>query len=457
MVNDTIAAISTPTGEGGIAIVRISGLDAVKVADRVLRLKAPLSDSPSHTIHYGHLVDSQGLVVDEVIASLMRAPRSYTCEDTVEINCHAGNVAAAQALQVVLHAGARVAEPGEFTKRAFLNGRIDLTQAEAVAGVIRAHTEGACTVAQNLLSGRLTTELGMISALLLQVCTHIEANLDFADDDIEPADAESASRNLEEVIERLQRLISTRRHSELIENGALIAIVGKPNVGKSSLLNMLSGEERAIVDGEPGTTRDTIEARISIEGILVTLVDTAGVRATEHLVEAKGVARSWEAAKRADLVIWVFDGSKALEEADTLIADGIGDATPFISVSNKSDLGVVIHDETMPHLPPRPRVTVSAISSLGLDALKAEIVKVLSGGEKLEAGRVILGSARQRQGIEEANRLINQAHDALTQGVGEEIVSELVRQALQVIGEITGNNYCEELLDTIFSTFCIGK
>ena len=437
--------------------MRVSGANAIGVANRVLRLKTPLQDCPSHTIHYGHLVDSKGMVVDEIIASVMRAPRSYTREDTVEINCHAGSVAAAQALQVVLKSGARVAEPGEFTKRAFLNGRIDLTQAEAVAGIIRAHTEEAYRVAQNLLTGDLTTELGTVSALLLQIAAQIEANLDFVDDDIEPADIGDINRKLESAITRLQRLVDTGKHSELLENGAVITIVGKPNVGKSSLLNNLLGQQRAIVDDEPGTTRDMIEARISLDGILVSLVDTAGVRETEHPVEAKGVAKSWEAVKRADLVLWVLDGSRPLEEADTLIANGIAADASCVTVSNKSDLGSVIHAKSSVLNSPVPPLLVSAITGAGIDALKAEIVNRLGGGEKLDAGRVILGSARQRQGLDEATVLARQARDVLQQDIGEEIASELVRQALQEIGKVTGKNYSDELLDTIFSTFCIGK
>lgn len=447
-MSDTIAAVSTPIGEGGIAIVRVSGPDAIEVADKVLRLNTPLRSCLSHTIHYGHLLNADGVVVDEIITSVMRAPRSYTREDTVEINCHAGSVAAAQALQAVLAGGARVADPGEFTKRAFLNGRIDLTQAEGVTGVIRAQTEQAFRVAQTLLAGRLTAELDAVSNLLLRVATHIEANLDFADDDIEPADMTDIAVKLEDALGRLKALVDTGKHGQMLENGAVIAIVGKPNVGKSSLLNAFLGQERAIVDKEPGTTRDTVEGRLSFGGIPAFLIDTAGVRDAEHPVEVKGVKKSWEAMERSDLVLWVFDGSRPLEAADNQISAGIRAEIPCISVSNKSDLGIVVDG---------PAVPVSAITGEGMDILKAKIIDGLGGGRKLDPGRVILGSARQRRGVNQAAELIAEAQTSLKEDLGEEIVSELVREALREIGEITGKNHSEELLDSIFSTFCIGK
>ncbi len=452
--DDTIAAPATAVGEGGLAVIRISGSDARRVASRVFRSaglhSVPLTDAASHTVHYGHIV-SHDATLDEVLVTVLRAPRTYTREDTVEISCHGGPVVTRQVLAAVLAAGARLADPGEFTQRAFLNGRLDLAQAEAVADLIRARTDLAAAAALDQLGGRLSGQIRQLRDDLLNLLAHLEAHLDFPEEDIVPDTRDRLLARLESAGKGMGALRQTAREGRILRRGIRAAIVGRPNAGKSSLLNLLLGQERAIVSPVPGTTRDTVEETADIRGIPVVFVDTAGLRTTTDAIEAEGVRRSHAAAESAEIVLHVLDSSEPLHPDDALLLRAWR-SRAVIQVLNKSDRSPQLH------LPEgRTGVWVSATGGAGLEVLKEAIERLVWSGRVTADNLPVTVNARQADALGRGEEGTRRAGEALAAGESLELVALEVRIALGALGEITGQTTTDELLDAIFGQFCLGK
>lgn len=456
MLSDTIASISTPPGEGGLAIVRISGPQALAVAERCFEPVGKQSQKPttaaSHTVHYGRIV-LRGRVVDHVLLAVYRAPRSFTREDTVEISCHGGSLPAKLVLDTVLEAGARVAEPGEFTRRAFLNGRLDLAQAEAVADIIHAKTDLALAVANEQLAGRLSRRIDALRDDLVGVLAHIEAHIDFPEEDIAPDARDQMAKRIQRAIADIDRLLSSATEGQVLRNGVRAAIIGRPNVGKSSLLNHLLGHERAIVSPLPGTTRDTVSETASIRGLPVTLVDTAGLRDTNDSVESEGVRRSRAAADSAGLILHVLDASQPLTPEDELYLTEFARRRRVL-VCNKCDLPIRLEFDRPSGT---PRVTVSCLTGQGIDALKDAIKELVwGGGITAEATEAIINS-RHENALRRARRSASEALNGLLNGFGIELVAVDLRMSVETLGEVVGKTFTEDLLNAVFAQFCIGK
>lgn len=458
-LDDTIAAISTPVGEGGIGIVRLSGPKALGIVQGLFapgrsdaRPSAPPTLVP-YRLTYGHVVDpASGQVVDEVLAAHMPAPHTYTRQDVVEINCHGGVVPLRRTLELCLRGGARLAEPGEFTLRAFLNGRIDLAQAEAVLGVVQARTEAGLRLAVDQLGGRLSHEIRRARAGLVDVLAWLEAAIDFASDEIPERDV---GPDLQSARETLERLLAGADRGIIYRHGLRTAIVGRPNVGKSSLLNALLRASRAIVTPIPGTTRDTLEETLNLRGVPLVLVDTAGIRAaSDDLVEQLGIERSRAALAAADLALLVVDGSEPLAPADHDIAALMGGKTALVVV-NKSDLPTVTDARHL--LPQCPHLPVSALTGQGLEALEEAIVETVFAGQVIASDAVLVSSPRHKEAIHRALDHVVAAQFTLAEGLPADFVSIDVTAAVNALGEITGETAHEDMLETIFSRFCIGK
>ncbi len=456
--DDTISAISTPIGRGGIGIVRISGQEALPIANRVFKpaKKADVTTSRAFSIMYGNVVDPKtGREVDEALVSVMRAPSSYTKEDVVEINCHGGMVAVRQVLGLVLEQGARLAEPGEFTKRAFLNGRISLIQAEAVMDLISARTEESMKIAADQLKGSLSEKLSVFRDSLIEICARVEAYIDFPEEDIERTTSEEMVRFLGEILDRSEQLSRTFQEARFFREGLSVAIVGRPNVGKSSLLNVLLSRERAIVTEVPGTTRDTIEECLDIGGLPVRIVDTAGIRSSNEAVEREGIRRSLEALKQADFVIAMLDGSEALQEGDRDILEKIKGKNAVIAI-NKSDLPEMINLKECLSVGKR-HIHISARSGKGLEELKSLIFNSTLKNWKEDREGIIVTNIRHKLALDKASASLSRAIEVLKSNQPLEILSVELREALDSIGEITGAVATEDILNRIFSDFCIGK
>jgi tRNA modification GTPase len=462
----TIAAIATPAGEGGIGVVRISGRDAAEIAGHVFRKAGraarpvTLAATESHRLHYGTVIDpATGDRIDEVLLGWMAAPHTYTKEDTVELSCHGGPVPLQETLRVVLAAGARQAEPGEFTLRAFLNGRLDLTQAEAVLNVIGARTAESLRLAVSDLAGDLARRLAPANAALVSLIAYLDASADFPDDEIETSDIDTGLAAAEEA---LADVVAGSKAGMLLRDGAQVALVGRPNVGKSSLLNALLRAERAIVTPIAGTTRDVIAETVSLNGIPVILLDTAGIVESEDLVERIGVERSRAALATAAAIALVIDGSAAPTAEDLavtrLLAERPADQrTPVVIVRNKRDLPDQAPQAAVTDLlPDAPVVAVSATTGEGLTDLEATLATALGGGASSEA-RPALISARQRAAVERALSHIRDAREARANGIPQDLLATPVRAALHAVGEVTGEDVDEAVLQEIFSRFCIGK
>lgn len=448
MYQDTIAAVSTPIGEGGIGIVRLSGPDALSIAGKLF--DRPLQD---RRLAYGHIVDpTDAEAVDEVLVSYMAAPHTYTREDIVEINCHGGPLPLQRVLELVLKHGARPSNPGEFTLRAFLNGRIDLSQAEAVADVVRAKTAAGLRVAVRGLGGGLSQPLREVRTELMGVLAYLTARIDFPDDEVEERDVKPA---LERVQQKLNELISNADRGMVYRQGVMTAIVGRRNVGKSSLLNRLLGQSRAIVSPLPGTTRDTVEEVANIRGVPFVLVDTAGMATHKGAVESLGVARSRAAIDRADFVLLVLDAGTPLRDTDRELISLLSELSDkaVLAVSNKCD---------------RPRrasldqlawdsVSVSALTGEGLDALERRMAELALGGGVSTSDALLVTNPRHKACLERAQGHLEQALSGVDRGIPDDFVTIDLTAALNDIGEITGEAVGGELLDTIFSSFCIGK
>lgn len=457
-LDDTIAAISTPPGHSGIGIVRMSGPEALAIADRLFRPANPTkipSKAPSFTTSYGHVV-RDGQVVDEVLLTVMRAPRTYTTQDVVEINCHGGIIPLRRTLELVLELGARLADPGEFTKRAFLLGRIDLAQAEAALDVIFAQTEEAHKAATRQLQGALSQEVNALRDRLVELLAHLEASIDFGDEDLELMSLAQVDARLAEIAAELRRLVEGAAVGRILREGLRTAIVGRPNVGKSSLMNALLGQERVIVTHIPGTTRDVVEESIHIAGVPVVLWDTAGLRPTDDPVESIGVARSRNALQDADLILVVVDGSSPLTAHDRALLLEMRERSAVV-VINKSDLPQGVDAQEVADLAQTQAVSVSALTGSGLDELREVIgERVWSGANRADAGSLVT-NVRHKQALERAAQHVQAGRAAIASGLTEEYVAEDLRDALDALGEIVGLTLNEEVIDRIFATFCIGK
>ncbi|WP_199505862.1 tRNA uridine-5-carboxymethylaminomethyl(34) synthesis GTPase MnmE [Exiguobacterium sp. RIT594] len=456
---DTIAAISTPMGEGAIAIVRLSGPKAVETADRVYRGANRLNEVPTHTIHYGKLVEqTTEQVVDEVMVSVMRAPKTFTREDVVELNCHGGIVAVNRVLELILEQpDVRLAEPGEFTKRAFLNGRIDLSQAEAVMDLIRAKTDRAMTVAVGQIEGRLSKLVQDLREQLLQTIASIEVNIDYPEYDAEEMTQQIVQKDAGEVRRILTELLSTARQGKILREGLSTAIIGRPNVGKSSLLNTLVQEAKAIVTDIAGTTRDTIEEYVNVRGVPLKLIDTAGIRETEDIVERMGVEKSRQALNSADLILLVLNGNDALTEEDVLLFEAIRGMNAIIIV-NKSDLPQQIDLERVKQLADdRPIVTTSLLEEAGVMDLEAAIAALFFEQGVEGQDMTYVSNARHIQLIKQASQMIEDALGAAEASMPIDMVQIDLRRAWDTLGEINGDTAQDSLLDKLFSQFCLGK
>ncbi|QZY88491.1 tRNA uridine-5-carboxymethylaminomethyl(34) synthesis GTPase MnmE [Exiguobacterium acetylicum] len=456
---DTIAAISTPMGEGAIAIVRLSGPDAVAVADRVYKGSNRLTEVPTHTIHYGKLVDHEAdRVVDEVMVSVMRAPKTFTREDVIELNCHGGVVAVNRVLELILaQPEVRLAEPGEFTKRAFLNGRIDLSQAEAVMDLIRAKTDRAMHVAVSQIEGRLSKLVQDLRQQLLQTIAAIEVNIDYPEYDAEEMTQQIVERDAGAVRAILAELLTTARQGKILREGLSTAIIGRPNVGKSSLLNTLVQEAKAIVTDIAGTTRDTIEEYVNVRGVPLKLIDTAGIRETEDIVERMGVEKSRQALKTADLILLVLNGNDVLTDEDVLLFEAIKGMNAIIIV-NKSDLTQQIDLARVTELADgRPIVTTSLLEEAGVNDLEAAIASLFFEQGVESQDMTYVSNARHIQLIKRASQMIEDALGAAEAAMPIDMVQIDLRRAWDTLGEINGDTAQDSLLDQLFSQFCLGK
>jgi tRNA modification GTPase len=455
-VEDTIAAVATPLGEGGLAIIRISGPDALAIADRCFRPAglhaARPTEAPTHTLHYGHLV-RDGRVIDEVMLSVLRAPRTFTREHVAEISCHGGMVATKAVLDTVLACGSRLAEPGEFTRRAFLNGRLDLAQAEAVADLIHARTELGLSAANEQLAGRLSQRIRDLRDDLLSTLAHVEAHIDFPEEDIAPDTREAVTARLERGVACMEALLRTADEGRILRRGIRTAIIGRPNVGKSSLLNQLLGHERAIVSPMPGTTRDTIEEIANLRGLPVVLIDTAGLREAADEIEQEGIRRSHETLNRAELVLHVLDGAEALTPEDRLYLERFA-SMKRVLVRNKTDLPARL---ILPIDLQEPVVEVCSLTGDGIEALKDTIAQRVWGGSIQAEMLQVMINARHQDALRRAREAALGTIDAMRGGLPLDLVAADLRIAVQAVGEIVGQTATEDLLDSIFSQFCIGK
>jgi len=445
MYQDTIAAISTALGESGIGIVRLSGPDALAIAREVF--DRPLSN---RRLVYGHITDPEtDEVVDEVLVAYMEAPHTYTREDIVEINCHGGSVPLQRILGLVLRYGARMANPGEFTLRAFLNGRIDLAQAESVLDVVRAKTAASLRVAVQGLGGRFSHSLKQLRGQLMEVLAYLTARIDFPEDEIEE---QEITPTLESACQRLNELISSAEAGAVYRQGVRTAIVGRTNVGKSSLLNCLLRQSRAIVTPVPGTTRDTLEEVVNLKGVPFVLVDTAGIVQSKDLVESLGVERSRRAIEQADFVLLVIDTSEPLKDSDREITDLLLGKEAMVA-ANKKDLPPQAELDGLPW----PQVSTSALTGEGLEELEQRMVDTVLGGRVFTSDALLVSNPRHKSALERAQGHLEQALSSIEARMPDDFVTIDLTAALNALGEITGETVTEELLETIFSNFCVGK
>ena len=456
---DTISAVATAVGEGGIGIIRLSGSKALEVAAALFKpLDGRMLDElPSHQLVYGNVVDyDAGLNVDEAMLVVMRAPRSYTKEDVVEIQCHGGPVILRRILELTLKAGARLAEPGEFTKRAFLNGRLDLTQAEAVMDLIRAKSDASLRLALGQLKGSLTQKIRMMRETILAMIAQLEATIDFPEEDIEELATKEVRIAIVALQKQIDQLLAGRRTGRILREGLETVIIGKPNVGKSSLLNALLGEQRAIVTDIPGTTRDVIEENLSIGGIPLKIVDTAGIRETDDLVERIGVEKARALVDQADLILLLLDLSSPVNTDDREVLSLL-DGKEAVVLLNKSDLPPLWREEELKELSGKKVIRVSAAEGAGLDELEAEIVRLVYDGDVSPKENAFLQNVRQGELLEKARRLSEEALQTIEAELPPDFIVVDLRSVWEVLGEISGDTVGEDIIDQIFSKFCIGK
>ena len=456
MKKDTIAAISTGMTNSGIGIVRISGEEAFDIADRIYKGRNKITESESHTIHYGHIIDGEE-TIDEVLVMVMRAPRTFTGEDTVEINCHGGTFVLKRVLETVLKNGARAAEPGEFTKRAFLNGKMDLSQAEAVIDVINSENEYALQSSISQLKGNIKNKVNDIRKKIIYHTAFVESALDDPEHISVDGYGETLKSEAERIIDELEILIRSADNGRVMKEGINTVIVGKPNAGKSSLLNVLSGHERAIVTDIEGTTRDILEEQIKLGGLSLNVIDTAGIRTTDDVIEKIGVDRAWEYAMNADLIIYVVDASKELDENDDKILDLIRNKNTIILL-NKSDLDTVVTAGMMKERAGNiPVISVSAKEEQGIRELEEMVKEMFLKGEISFNDQIYITNERQKNALSDALESMKKVIQSIDDGMPEDFYSIDLMDAYESLGSITGESVGEDLVNEIFSKFCMGK
>ncbi|HDE4278050.1 TPA: tRNA uridine-5-carboxymethylaminomethyl(34) synthesis GTPase MnmE [Staphylococcus aureus] len=456
---DTITSISTPMGEGAIGIVRLSGPQAIEIADKLYKGKHLLNDVPSHTINYGHIIDPESKeVIEEVMVSVLRAPKTFTREDIIEINCHGGILTINRVLELTMTYGARMAEPGEFTKRAFLNGRIDLSQAEAVMDFIRSKTDRASKVAMNQIEGRLSDLIKKQRQSILEILAQVEVNIDYPEyDDVEDATTEFLLEQSKEIKQEINRLLDTGAQGKIMREGLSTVIVGKPNVGKSSMLNNLIQDNKAIVTEVAGTTRDVLEEYVNVRGVPLRLVDTAGIRETEDIVEKIGVERSRKALSQADLILFVLNNNEALTQEDYTLYEVVKNEDVIVIV-NKMDLEQNIDiNEIKDMIGDTPLIQTSMLKQEGIDELEIQIRDLFFGGEVQNQDMTYVSNSRHISLLKQARQTIQDAIDAAESGVPMDMVQIDLTRTWEILGEIIGETASDELIDQLFSQFCLGK
>lgn len=458
-MNDTVAAIATPVGEGGINIIRISGPDATRIASILFQSQGgtQVANLEPQRVTYGNLIDpANKQTVDEILLIYFRAPHSYTGEDVIEIHGHGGAYVSSKILQLVLDQGARTAEPGEFTRRAFLNGRLDLSQAEAVADVIHAASDKALTSALAQLKGQLSDKLNALYDALLQVLGQLEAAIDFPEEGLEFKQKQQHDKNIQSIHAEIQKLVDSYRQGKIYREGLRVALVGKPNVGKSSLLNALLQEDRAIVTPHPGTTRDTLEERVRINDIHITIVDTAGLRHEAGEIEEHGIERTRHALAQADLALVIFDGSHALDTNDALLIREVADKKKLVLL-NKSDLTLQIDESfLLKKLGEKQEISLSAKNGKGLDTLKDALYQSALEG-RTSGESLVITRERHRQALAQAQVALTRVSQSLQEDRSEDLIAVDLNSALEHLGGILGKTFVDDLLDQIFNDFCIGK
>lgn len=458
---DTIAAIATPPGIGGVGIIRVSGTRCFEIVSTLFQAKGtvPLEKRPNRTIQYGHIIDPQkgNEILDEVLVLIMRGPQSFTAEDVIEIQCHGGIVVVREILKVLLRQGARLAEPGEFTKRAFLNGRIDLTQAEAIIDIIEAKSEQSLSVAVKQLDGTLAKLIRTIREDLIALIAHLEVAIDYPEEDIEELTMEETADKLRPILVQIDTLLATANRGRLLRDGIVTAIVGRPNAGKSSLMNALLRENRAIVTDVPGTTRDSIEEAITIEGIPVRLIDTAGIRETEDIVEKIGVDRAKEYLESAQIVVCVIDASKPLTPEEEAILHSTSGKNTIVFL-NKADKGAVVTDAMIAQYGTFTVVaTISAANGEGMDILAEAVKQLVYGGTVQNESTALLSNVRHITLMEQAKSQLQTSLETIEAGMPVDFVVTDMREAWERLGDITGDSLRESMVDELFSRFCLGK
>ncbi|MCM3295447.1 MULTISPECIES: tRNA uridine-5-carboxymethylaminomethyl(34) synthesis GTPase MnmE [Staphylococcus] len=456
---DTITSISTPMGEGAIGIVRLSGPQAIEIGDTLYKGKKKLSEVDTHTINYGHIIDPEtNETVEEVMISVLRAPKTFTREDIIEINCHGGILTINRILELTMTYGARMAEPGEYTKRAFLNGRIDLSQAEAVMDFIRSKTDRASKVAMNQIEGRLSDLIKKQRQSILEILAQVEVNIDYPEyDDVEDATTEFLLEQSKNIKEEINRLLETGTQGKIMREGLSTVIVGRPNVGKSSMLNNLIQDNKAIVTEVAGTTRDVLEEYVNVRGVPLRLVDTAGIRDTEDIVEKIGVERSRKALSEADLILFVLNNNEPLTEDDQTLYEVVKNED-IIVIINKTDLEPRLDiDEVKEMIGDMPLIQTSMLKQEGIDELEIQIRDLFFGGEVQNQDMTYVSNSRHISLLKQARHSIQDAIDAAESGVPMDMVQIDLTRTWEILGEIIGESASDELIDQLFSQFCLGK
>ncbi|MHB7941303.1 tRNA uridine-5-carboxymethylaminomethyl(34) synthesis GTPase MnmE [Staphylococcus capitis] len=456
---DTITSISTPMGEGAIGIVRLSGPQAIEIGDTLYKGKKKLSEVDTHTINYGHIIDPEtNETVEEVMISVLRAPKTFTREDIIEINCHGGILTINRILELTMTYGARMAEPGEYTKRAFLNGRIDLSQAEAVMDFIRSKTDRASKVAMNQIEGRLSDLIKKQRQSILEILAQVEVNIDYPEyDDVEDATTEFLLEQSKNIKEEINRLLETGTQGKIMREGLSTVIVGRPNVGKSSMLNNLIQDNKAIVTEVAGTTRDVLEEYVNVRGVPLRLVDTAGIRDTEDIVEKIGVERSRKALSEADLILFVLNNNEPLTEDDQTLYEVVKNEDVIVII-NKTDLEPRLDiGEVKEMIGDMPLIQTSMLKQEGIDELEIQIRDLFFGGEVQNQDMTYVSNSRHISLLKQARHSIQDAIDAAESGVPMDMVQIDLTRTWEILGEIIGESASDELIDQLFSQFCLGK
>lgn len=456
---DTITSISTPMGEGAIGIVRLSGPQAIEIGDKLYKGKKKLAEVDSHTINYGHIIDPDTKeTVEEVMISVLRAPKTFTREDIIEINCHGGILTINRILELTMTHGARIAEPGEYTKRAFLNGRIDLSQAEAVMDFIRSKTDRASKVAMNQIEGRLSDLIKRQRQSILEILAQVEVNIDYPEyDDVEDATTEFLLQQSKRIKQEINQLLETGAQGKIMREGLSTVIVGRPNVGKSSMLNNLIQDNKAIVTEVAGTTRDVLEEYVNVRGVPLRLVDTAGIRDTEDIVEKIGVERSRKALSQADLILFVLNNNEALTEDDQTLYDVVKNEDVIVII-NKTDLETNLDiNEVKEMIGDTPLIQTSMLKQEGIDELEIRIRDLFFGGDVQNQDMTYVSNSRHISLLKQARQSIQDAIDAAESGIPMDMVQIDLTRTWEILGEIIGESASDELIDQLFSQFCLGK